>query len=201
MRSFGILILIVCLGVISSCQTLSKEECAVADWRVIGEQDGAAGYNPQDRFARHVKACTKAGVAADQTLWYQGYQQGLPRYCTPLNGLSVGSQGQTYANVCPLDLEPAFREGYDLGRIHYDKKREISNLQSRIQTLEQAIRDDEKLISDGAADKLTPQRRIDDNRRSIRDMDRDTGRLESDLRRIEDEMEDFRYRSGPLSQG
>ena len=180
---------------------MSKEECAVADWRVIGEQDGAAGYNPQDRFARHVKACTKAGVAADQTLWHQGYQQGLPRYCTPLNGLSVGSQGQTYANVCPVNLEPAFREGYDLGRSHHDKKGEISNLQSRIQTLEQAIRDDEKLITDGATDKLTLQRRIDDNRRSIRDMDRDTGRLESDLRRIEEEMEDFRYRSASLTQG
>ena len=127
--------LIAACALASSCQTMSKEECAVADWRVVGEQDGAAGYAPQDRFARHVKACTKAGIAADQTLWYQGYQQGLPRYCTPLNGLSVGSQGKSYANVCPADLDPAFREGYDLGRIYYEKKREISNLESRIRSL------------------------------------------------------------------
>jgi hypothetical protein len=200
MKLYPALVLLACL-VLSSCQTMSKEECAVADWRVIGEQDGAAGYNPQDRFARHVQACTKAGVAADQTAWYQGYQQGLPRYCTPLNGLSVGSQGQSYANVCPLNLEARFREGYDLGRVHYEKKSEINSLESRIRSLEQSIRDDEKLLSAGTEDRRAVERRIDDNRRDIRDMDRDIGRLESDLRRIEDDMEDFRYRAVPLSQG
>lgn len=179
---------------------MSKEECAVADWSVIGEQDGAAGYNPQDRFARHVKACAKAGVAANQTIWYQGYQRGLPRYCTPLNGLSVGSQGKTYNNVCPVNLEAGFREGYDLGRLHNGKKREISSLESRIRSLEQSIRDDEKLISDGAEDRRTIQRRIDDNRRTIRDMERDIGHRQSDLRRIEDEMAEFRYRAAPVSQ-
>lgn len=200
MKLYTALALLACL-VLTSCQTMSKEECAVADWRVIGEQDGAAGYNPQDRFARHAKACTKAGVAADQTSWYQGYQQGLPRYCTPLNGLSVGSQGQSYANVCPVNLDSGFREGYDLGRTHYEKKREMNNLESRIRSLEYSIREDEKLLAAGTEDRRAVERRIDDNRRSIRDMERDIGRLESDLRRIEDDMEDFRYRVAPLSQG
>lgn len=196
MRIHSVLMLITCL-VLVSCQTMSKEECAVADWRVIGEQDGAAGYNPQDRFARHVKACTKAGVAADQTLWYQGYQQGLPRYCTPLNGLSVGSQGKAYGNVCPINLEAGFREGYDLGRLHHQKKSEISSLESRIRGLEQEIRDDEDLIGSGTDDRRTIERRIDDNRWKIRDMERDFGRLESDLRRIERDMDDFRYNLAP----
>lgn len=200
MKLYTALALLACL-VLTSCQTMSKEECAVADWRVIGEQDGAAGYNPQDRFARHAKAYTKAGVAADQTSWYQGYQQGLPRYCTPLNGLSVGSQGQSYANVCPVNLDSGFREGYDLGRTHYEKKREMNNLESRIRSLEYSIREDEKLLAAGTEDRRAVERRIDDNRRSIRDMERDIGRLESDLRRIEDDMEDFRYRVAPLSQG
>ncbi|MBU4527331.1 MAG: DUF2799 domain-containing protein [Hoeflea sp.] len=177
----------------SSCQTLSKEECAVADWRVIGEQDGAAGYNPQDRFARHVKACTKAGVAADQTLWYQGYQQGLPRYCTPLNGLTVGSEGKSYANVCPIDLDAGFREGYDLGRIYHQKKSEISSLESRTRAVEQEIRADEELIRATKTDPREIYRRIDANRWKIRDMERETGRLQSELRRIEADMDNFRY--------
>ena len=63
MKFYSALVLLACL-VLASCQSMSKEECAVADWSVIGEQDGAAGYNPQDRFARHVKACAKAGIAA-----------------------------------------------------------------------------------------------------------------------------------------
>jgi hypothetical protein len=200
MKLYSGLVLVACL-VLSSCQTMSKEECAIADWRVIGEQDGAAGYHPQDRFARHVKACAKAGVAANQTVWYQGYQQGLPRYCTPLNGLSVGSQGKTYGNVCPVNLEAGFREGYDLGRTHHDKKREINSVEARIRSLEQSIRDDEKLLSAGTDDRRAVERRIDNNRRTIRDLDRETGRLESELRRIEQEMDDFRYRAVPVPQG
>ena len=199
MKLYSALALLACLF-LASCQTMSKEECAVADWSVIGEQDGAAGYNPQDRFARHVKACSKAGVAADQTLWYQGYQRGLPRYCTPLNGLSVGSQGKAYANVCPANLEAGFREGYELGRVYYGKKREINSLESRIRSLEQAIREDEKLLAAGTNDRRSVERRIDDNHRSIRDMERDIGRQQSELRRIEDEMADFRYRAVPVSQ-
>jgi hypothetical protein len=188
-----VLVLFALIGVLTSCQTLSKEECAVADWRVIGEQDGTAGYEPQSRFARHVKACERAGVAANQTLWYQGYQQGLPRYCTPLNGLTVGRQGKNYANVCPVELDRGFREGYDLGMAHYRATGEIRSLESQIQTAEREIRDDEDLIRGNPADRTTIERRIDANRWKIRDLERDIGRLQSDLRRIEDDIDDFRY--------
>jgi chromosome segregation ATPase len=115
--------------------------------------------------------------------------------------LSVGSQGKTYANVCPVNLEAGFREGYELGRLHHEKKREISSRESRIRSLENSIREDEKLLAAGTDDRRAVERRIDDNRRTIRDLDRDIGRMESDLRRIEDDMEDFRYRAAPLSQG
>lgn len=195
MKTHIALVVVSCLFLVS-CQTMSKEECAIADWRVIGAQDGAAGYNPQERFARHVKACTKAGVSADQTLWYQGYQQGLPRYCTPLNGLSVGSQGKAYANVCPVNLEPAFRAGYDLGRSHHAKKREINGLESSIRDIEQEIHADEKLISDGSTEERSIKERIRHNRRKIREMDYNIGRLESELRRIEYDMESFRSNQG-----
>jgi chromosome segregation ATPase len=112
-----------------------------------------------------------------------------------------GSQGKTYANVCPVNLEAGFREGYELGRLHHEKKREISSRESRIRSLENSIREDEKLLAAGTDDRRAVERRIDDNRRTIRDLDRDIGRMESDLRRIEDDMEDFRYRAAPLSQG
>ena len=42
--------------ILASCQTLSKDECVAADWRVIGEQDGSDGREPQKRFGKHVKA-------------------------------------------------------------------------------------------------------------------------------------------------
>lgn len=181
--------------VLSSCQTMSKEECAVADWRVVGEQDGAAGYEPQSRFARHVKACERAGVLADQTLWYQGYQQGLPRYCTPLNGLSVGRDGKSYANVCPVDLDAGFREGYSLGQAYYRNSSDIRSAESQIRSLEQAIRTDQDLIAKGQVDQREAERRIDNNRWKIRDLEREIGRMQSELRQIEVDMEDFRNRT------
>ena len=46
---------------LASCGTMSKEECRVADWGVVGDTDGAAGYEPQSRFADHVKSCAKSG--------------------------------------------------------------------------------------------------------------------------------------------
>lgn len=191
-RMLRVLFLIAVCAVLSSCQTMSKEECAIADWRVVGEQDGAAGYEPKSRFARHAKACERAGVLADQTTWYQGYQQGLPRYCTPLNGLSVGRDGKGYANVCPVDLAPGFREGYSLGQAYHGKSSSIRNAESEINSLEQAIRRDQDLIANGQADRRETERRIDENRWKIRDLERDIGRLQSDLRRIEGDMEDFR---------
>ena len=47
---------------LSSCATLSKQECLVGDWQAIGYNDGVAGYQ-SDRLASHAKACAKASVA------------------------------------------------------------------------------------------------------------------------------------------
>lgn len=39
---------------LSACATLSKQECRVGDWQVIGYNDGIAGY-AADRLASHIK--------------------------------------------------------------------------------------------------------------------------------------------------
>lgn len=49
---------------LSSCATLSKQECVVGDWQTIGYNDGVAGHYA-DRLASHTKACAKASVAPD----------------------------------------------------------------------------------------------------------------------------------------
>ena len=193
MRRISLVAVVILAAFAASCQTMSKEECAVADWRVIGEQDGAAGYAPQERFANHAKACQKAGVAADQSTWYQGYQQGLPRYCTPVNGLAQGQAGRSYANVCPPELDAGFRSGYDLGRRYNQKKSEISSLESRIDAAEESNRSTEGLLREGKIDPREAERLLRDNRHSVREWNRDIGRLEGELGGIEYEMETFRY--------
>lgn len=132
---------------LTACQTLSKEECVAADWAVIGETDGAAGHSPQERFARHVKACTKAGITPNQTAWNQGYQSGLIRYCTPGNGLRVGEAGSSYANVCPLDKSAGFLSGYNLGKRAHGIRSDIESRKSAISRRQSESADKIKLIA------------------------------------------------------
>lgn len=184
---------LISLFILVSCQTLSKEECTSADWRVIGEQDGAAGQDPQKRFGDHAKSCDRAGVTASQTLWNEGYQIGLRRFCTPLSGLAHGKKGGIYANNCPIDLASTFRSGYDLGLTHYKKAQEISSIRSRINSVEFSIKDKEKKISEGKIDKRDAEYRIKDDHRAINELNRDIGRKEVELNLINNEIEDFKY--------
>src|SRR3546814_6918198 len=98
----------------------SSDVCS-SDLKVVGDTDGAAGYDPQRRFADHVKSCAKSGAAPDQTGWYEGYRSGITRYCTPLSGASNGEAGRGYHNVCSPELEPAFMRGYGLGKRVHDQ--------------------------------------------------------------------------------
>jgi hypothetical protein len=107
--------------VLASCQTMSKEECTVADWRIVGESDGAAGRGT-DYILKHAKACQRVGVVPDQSAWLAGRETGLIRYCTPQNAVRVGSEGKSYANVCPPQLDGLFTQGYQLGKRVHDAR-------------------------------------------------------------------------------
>ena len=61
MRQFGArsslsLVVLGSMILLSSCATLSKQECLVGDWQAIGYNDGVAGYQ-SERLASHAKAC------------------------------------------------------------------------------------------------------------------------------------------------
>lgn len=191
-KPLGLFLLLLFGVVLTACQTLSKEECVAADWQVIGEQDGAAGHAPQARFGEHVRSCEKAGIVPDQTLWNQGYQRGLVRFCTPLSGLSYGERGRTYHNVCPVELDGAFRSGYELGRKKHGKANEISSIRRRVSTKEADIRNLEALRSKGKIDENEAIRRSRDYRFDISDLSRELGRKEAELGQIEREIENFR---------
>lgn len=195
MKLFSILgSLVLGLFVLAACQTLSKEECIAADWRVIGEQDGAQGHSPQGRFGAHVEACEKAGIIPDQTLWNAGYQTGLIRFCTPLSGLAHGQAGRGYANVCPIETDAAFRSGYDLGIRHKQKQDEINSINRGISSARATISSQEDLISKGKVDQKEAERTIWKSRNRINDLNREIGRKEVELEGINREIEAFRFR-------
>nr|WP_207804021.1 DUF2799 domain-containing protein [Psychrobacter sp. JCM 18903] len=76
---------------LSSCATLSKQECIVGDWQAIGYNDGVAGYQ-SDRLASHAKACAKASVAPNYLAWERGRSWGLSNTARPVMlTMSVGA--------------------------------------------------------------------------------------------------------------
>lgn len=183
---------VLCLPlVLGSCATMSKEECVAADWRVVGETDGAAGHDPQSRFAAHAKSCEKAGVVPDQSLWYQGFQAGVIRYCTPLTGLQEGRAGKTYHNVCPPESSGGFLRGYRLGKAESDQRRKIQSLDSRIRQAEFRIADLRKKIAEGAVNENEAEREIHRQRREIHRLRFEMRHEELDLRAIERDGEIF----------
>lgn len=182
------------LPLMAACQTLSKEECVAADWRVIGEQDGAQGHDPQTRFGKHVQACEKAGVLPDQTLWNAGFQTGIRRFCTPLSGLAHGQRAGSYNNICPADQATGFDEGYRIGLKEHNKRREIDSINREIRSSRFAIDQKRKEISDKKIDQAEGERIIREKEFGINGYNRDLGRKEVELEQIQREVEDFRFR-------
>ena len=132
------------LFLMQGCATLSKEECQVADWHMIGYEDGFRGFATQ-RISKHREACAKHGIAPDFEGYMAGHREGVRQYCVPARGFSLGRNGKRYNGVCPADLENAFLVAFDDGRTVYHLQKEINQLQ---QDVRQARHEQETLIQD-----------------------------------------------------
>lgn len=120
---------------LTGCASLSEEECLSGDWGGIGQRDGASGQAAEAQFARHVKACEKAGVTPARAAWQAGYTRGLLSYCTPSKGLDEGLAGRSYRNVCPAGAEPAFLRGFNIGTEDHKARQEVTRLEREIARL------------------------------------------------------------------
>ncbi|WP_312223505.1 DUF2799 domain-containing protein [Rhizobium rhizoryzae] len=193
MRKLLLLSALGAMCLLPSCYSFSKEECVAANWKVIGDTDGAAGYNPQSRFADHVKSCERVKVVPDQTTWYQGFQEGIKRYCTPLSGAQRGEAGDGYNNVCPPDLEPGFMRGYTLGKRVHEVRERMNSIRSSISSREQDTDQRYRELKNAKdQDRRAIQMRIDDNDFEIRRLRREADDLSYDLSNAERDLAAFR---------
>jgi hypothetical protein len=133
--------------ILSGCETMTRDQCAVADWQQIGYKDGSEG-RPRARIEEHARACAQAGMDVDRVRYFNGHDKGLGYYCTPSNGLRVGRAGQPYYDVCPPHMAPGFLEPYRYGREIYQTHSRIDGLErsrhEREQRLQKAQSDDER---------------------------------------------------------
>lgn len=67
-------------GWLTGCATMSVQECQVADWQMIGYQDGKNGRD-LDYILNHNKACGRINIVPNKPQWQQGREQGLKQYC------------------------------------------------------------------------------------------------------------------------
>lgn len=188
------------LCALPSCYSLSKEECIAANWKVIGDTDGAAGRDPQSRFAEHVKSCERVKIVPDQSTWYQGFQEGVKRYCTPLSGAQHGEAGDGYNNVCPPQTATGFMQGYALGKRVHDIRQRKDSVDSSISSRQSEIDQAYFALKSAKDDERRDlQRRIDDNDFEIRRLRRDSDDLRYELSDAEAELSDFRM--SPMAAG
>ncbi len=132
---------------LSSCATMSEDQCKQGDWAGVGFSDGQNGY-PASRLGKNAEACAKYNIAPDQTAYMQGRAKGLLNYCTPISGWRTGVNDNSYENVCSGPAEQAFLNGYRLGKeiahARSDARDASSNKDVARLALEQAKKDDDK---------------------------------------------------------
>jgi hypothetical protein len=163
------------LAVLASCATMSADECAVADWRSLGYQDGGQGLGML-KFTDREKACAKAGIAADLNAYQVGRQEGLVNFCQPQSGFRAGLRGYSYQGACPSNLEADFLYGYTDGRAAYDAIQVENDARNRLN----AARSEQDRLSDKIAafdsqarDGALSQEAREDARRRANELRRD----------------------------
>ncbi len=131
---------------------LSKEECLVADWYVIGIEDGSKGL-PLSNIGRHREACAKASIAPDLERYQAGLNKGYGFYCTVANGYDIGKRGLQHHSVCTGDAGAAFhtahKHGNEWHQLHWEKNeiyRKIDNQRQNVADSLTAIADYEDEI-------------------------------------------------------
>lgn len=123
---------------LTSCATLSKEECLSGNWNEIGFRDGTNGETSAF-IQKHAKACEKSGVVPQQSVWEQGRQRGLPVYCTPTKAYEVGKNGYQMNAVCPASQAASLQAANSKGREYHKFTRQINDVRDKIRENEGRI--------------------------------------------------------------
>jgi len=126
------------LALMQGCATLDKDECMLADWRLIGYQDGVAGKSAA-AVGEYREDCAKHAVVPDLDAYRAGREEGLQQYCKADNGYRLGNAGRGLAAVCPMALEDNFRDAYNTGRKLYLARSAVNKTHERINNRKQTL--------------------------------------------------------------
>ncbi len=158
------LLCVVVLGLTQGCATMTEAECVMADWQIVGDNDGAAG-EPSSRLADHQKACAKHGITPNRAEYEKGRQRGLQIYCTRDNGYVVGRRGSVYHGVCTGAMRHQFESGYLIGQDIYVAETKVERIRSETDRFKSRIRRLER-DKDELTDRITSDEVSSDERKA-----------------------------------
>jgi len=138
-KSPGLWVVILIILSAAGCATMDKDECLVADWRLIGFQDGVQGKSAAT-IGAYRKDCADFHVAPDLDAYQAGRREGLLQYCVPANGYRLGVAGRPYNAVCPTGMERSFRAAYNAGHDIYQARTRVNSTNSLLNRKQQAIK-------------------------------------------------------------
>jgi len=124
---------------LTGCETLTPAECATANWRQLGQQDGSRGET--DRAARFFESCNKVKIGVDVDSYRLGRTEGLQSYCRLGNALAEGQAGRPYANVCPLPMNQSFKNVHAVALREFNARKNMERLEGAQQQLQNELGD------------------------------------------------------------
>ncbi|WP_409433852.1 DUF2799 domain-containing protein [Litorimonas sp. RW-G-Af-16] len=158
---------------LSSCATISEDECIAGSWQDIGYNDGRAG-NSRGRFADIASTCAKYDVIPNRNAYMSGYDSGLPLYCTFDNGISRGESGGDPNQECiAINATPYLEghaEGYAVYQITSEHQSLIDDYEDALTALIEVRRrlDEEDNDADERRRLRKKEIRLDDRREDLR---------------------------------
>ncbi|MEN8106586.1 MAG: DUF2799 domain-containing protein [Pseudomonadota bacterium] len=174
------------LVLLQGCATLDKDECMLADWRLIGYQDGVAGKSAAV-IGEYRKDCAKHAVVPDLDAYRAGREEGLHQYCKADNGYRLGNAGRGFAAVCPTALEDDFRDAYNTGRQLYLARSAVNKTHSRINNRKQTLSNLENNRAQKLADLIADGLKADQRVMILHDL----SELQQEMHSVEDEIIDL----------
>ncbi len=186
------------LAMLASCETMSAEECATADWRQLGYAD--ADRTGQDNLADRAESCLEKGIAADAQAYHSGFEDGLRSFCQPPRGFDFARRGGSFNGYCPADLDESFRYAYGDGRRVYDLQQSIDAAHRNV---DNAIRRRNEIDDNiGGQEGLLQAATTDAERNRIRDviegMRRERRDVNDDLRVAQEQLPRLTYQMNVL---
>lgn len=97
-----------------SC-SLSKKDCATADWYDRGFKDGRVGQFVS-QLTKYKQQCGAHNIEVDIHFYKMGYNDGLKQFCTFDNGHKEGLAGRVDLDVCPASSRGEYYRGYWAGK-------------------------------------------------------------------------------------